>query len=64
MRYSIISKGLSLTEMEKELMKAGARNVMKADIVGELFCELDEMVLKKVYAIPGLKVRPVRIISS
>ncbi|MCL0088764.1 S8 family serine peptidase [Dehalococcoidia bacterium] len=63
MRYSVISKGLSLSQMETEVLKAGGKSVKKAALVDELFCELDEPSAEKLSTIPGLKVRPVRVIT-
>ncbi|MCL0079823.1 S8 family serine peptidase [Dehalococcoidia bacterium] len=63
MRYSVISKGLSLSQMETEVLKAGGKSVKKAALVDELFCELDEPSAEKLSTVPGLKVRPVRVIT-
>jgi len=63
MRYSVISKELSLSQMEREILKAGGKSIKKAALVGELFCELDEPLAEVLFAVPGLKVRPVRVIK-
>jgi len=42
MRYSVISKGLSIDQLETEAKKAGARNVTRTKLLGQVFCELEE----------------------
>ena len=60
MRYSIISKGLSQNQIEIEIKKVGARNVAKAKLLGQLFCELDEEQSQTLSTVPGLLVKPIK----
>jgi serine protease AprX len=60
MRYSIISKGLSQNQIEIEIKKVGARNVAKAKLLGQLFCELDEEQSQALSTVPGLLVKPIK----
>ena len=60
MRYAIVSKGLTIAELEAEAKKAGAREIREAGYVGELFCELDEEQAKRLSALPGLAVKRLR----
>ena len=64
MRYAVISKGLSLEQIEIELIRAGARDIKKARLLGQLFCELDEGQAARLSQIPGLKVKPVKEVGS
>ncbi|KTB48989.1 Subtilase family [Dehalogenimonas alkenigignens] len=54
MRYAIIPKGKSLTDIEVEAKKIGARNLKKAEVIGQVFCELDQAQAEKLAAVPGL----------
>ena len=64
MRYTVVPKGLSLEQVENELIRVGARDIKKARLLGQLFCELDEGQAEKLAQIPGLKVQPVRAVRS
>ena len=64
MRYTVVPKGLSLEQVENELIRVGARDIKKARLLGQLFCELDEGQAEKLAQIPGLKVQPVRGVRS
>ena len=64
MRYAVIPRGLSLEQIESELMKVGARGIKKTRLLGQLFCELDEGQVAMLSQIPGLKVRPVKEVGS
>ncbi len=59
MRYSAASKTMTLTQIEAEVLKAGGKNVRKAELTGLLFCELDEEQAKRL-SLAGLQVKPVR----
>ena len=60
MRYAVISKGLALQQLEAEAKKAGAVNLRKTKLLGQLYCELDEEQAQKLSQVPGLKVKPVK----
>ncbi|MBA2084674.1 peptidase S8 and S53, subtilisin, kexin, sedolisin [Dehalococcoides mccartyi] len=60
MRYAVISKGISPVQLETEVKKVGAGNIVKTKLVGQLFCELDydqAMILAKV---PGLILKEIK----
>jgi serine protease AprX len=59
MRYSVISKGLTLEQLEAEVRKAGGEDVTRARLLGHIFCELDEEQAKALSRVAGLAVRPV-----
>ncbi len=61
MRYAIVSKGLTITQVEAEVKKVGAKDIREAKHVGELFCELDEGQASTLAKVPGLVVKPVRL---
>jgi serine protease AprX len=60
MRYSVISKGLSLAQMEAEALRAGAMNVKRTKLLSQIFCELDEEQATALAGVPGLVVKPVK----
>ena len=60
MRYSIVSKGLPLSQLEAEAGKAGARDIKKAKLLGQIFCELDEAQAEQLARVPGLAVKPIK----
>jgi serine protease AprX len=60
MRYSVISKGLTQSQLETEARKIGARDIRPAQHVGQVFCELDDWQARKLSQIPGLQVKPVK----
>jgi serine protease AprX len=60
MRYSIISKGLSPAQLEAEVIKAGARDIKRTKILGQIFCELDEAQADTLAVVSGLVVKPIK----
>jgi serine protease AprX len=60
MRYAIIAKNISTDQLELELRKAGATNVTRTKLLGQLFGELDEAQAKSLKAVPGLVIKPVQ----
>jgi len=60
MRYSVISKGLSLEQLEAEAKKLGATDVKKTKLLSQVFCELDEAQAGKLAQVPGLKIKPLK----
>jgi serine protease AprX len=60
MRYAIISKGLTLSQIEAEAKKVGASDIRQTKLLGQIFCELDEAQAKVLEAVPGLLVKPVK----
>ena len=60
MRYAVISKGLTLAQVEAELKKAGARDISRAQLIGQLFCELDEAQVRALSLIKGILVKPLK----
>ncbi len=64
MRYSVISKGLTVAEIERECKKVGARQIKVLPAMRQLFCELDEQQAKKLSLIQGLKIKPVRKVAA
>ncbi|MFC1991493.1 S8 family serine peptidase [Chloroflexota bacterium] len=60
MRYSITSKGLSPAQVETELKRAGARNITKTKLLGQIFCELDAGQVKALSSVPGIVVKSIK----
>ena len=60
MRYSIISKGLSIAQVKSEALKVGARDIRITELLNQVFCELDEEQAKALSGVSGLVVKPVK----
>jgi len=60
MRYALISKGLSLAQLETEAVRIGAGSVRKASLLNQVFCELNEEQAKALAQVPGLAVKPTK----
>ncbi len=60
MRYALIHKNLTLDQLEAEAKRAGAADIRKAPLLGQLFCELDAEQAKALSRISGLLVKPVQ----
>ena len=60
MRYSIVSKGMSLDEIETAAKKVGATEVKRTRLLGQIFCELNDQQVKALARIPGLVLKPVK----
>ena len=60
MRYALISKGLSLSQIETEARKAGAQGIRTTRLLNQVFCELDAPQAEKLARISGLKVKPLK----
>ncbi len=58
MRYSVISKGLSVAQMEAEALKAGARDIKRTKLLSQIFCEMDEQQAKALASVSGLTIKP------
>ncbi len=54
MRYAVISKGLSLAQLEAEAKKVGAGNIVKTKLISQLFCEMDEVQASILAKVSGL----------
>jgi len=57
MRFVAISKGLSLSQIEAEALKIGAKRIKVAKLLNQVFCELDASQAERLSRIPGLKVK-------
>jgi len=60
MRYAVISKGLSLSQIEVEALKVGAKGIRMTRLLNQVFCELDGSQAEKLARVPGLKVKPLK----
>ncbi len=60
MRYSVISKGLTPAQLEAEIKKVGGRDIVRTQLLGHIFCELDEEQAKALSKVPGLAVKPMK----
>lgn len=57
MRYAIISKGLTLSQLQDEVKRYGGRNIKTAPMLKQVFCDLDKDALVKLQSVPGLVVK-------
>ena len=60
MRYSVISKGLTLDQLEAEVKKVGAGDITRTKLLGHIFCEMGDGQAKAISMVPGLAVKPVQ----
>ena len=60
MRYSIKSKGLSPAQVETELKRIGATNIVRTKLLGHVFCELNAEQARALSTVPGLLVKPMK----
>jgi len=60
MRFALISKGLSLKQVEAEALKIGAKGIKTTRLLNQVFCELDSTQAEKLTRISGLKVKPLK----
>ncbi|MDD5038382.1 MAG: S8 family serine peptidase [Dehalococcoidales bacterium] len=60
MRFAVISKGISSGQLETEVKKVGAGNIVKTKLVGQLFCEMDDEQAKALAQVPGLTLKPLK----
>ncbi|MBN1188607.1 MAG: S8 family serine peptidase [Dehalococcoidales bacterium] len=64
MRYTIISKGLTLNELEDKAKKAEARNIVRTKLIGQIFCDLTEEQADNLAIVPGLAVKQIKEYSA
>jgi len=60
MRFAIISKGLSLSQIEAEALKVGAKGIRTTRLLNQVFCEIDGSQAERLSRVPGLKVKPLK----
>ena len=57
MRYTIISKGMPVSQMQQECLAVGALNIKVLDSFKQVFCDLEPEAVEGLRAIPGLAVK-------
>lgn len=60
MRFAITSSVLSLTQLEAEALKVGAKDIRAASRLNQLFCELDERQAEQLAGKAGIVVKPIK----
>jgi serine protease AprX len=60
MRYSVISKGLTPSQLEAEVKRVGGQDIVRTKLLGQVFCELDEEQAKALAKVAGLVVKPLK----
>jgi len=63
-RYAITSKLLSLSQLETEALKIGAKDIRLASRLNQLFCELDEKQADQLSMKQGVVVKPIKEYKS
>ena len=64
MRYALISKGLTLSQLEAEALKVRARKIKKARLLSQVFVELSEEQAERISQVDGLTLKVVREMKS
>jgi len=59
-RFAVTSNVLSLTQIEAEALKVGAKDIREASRLNQLFCELDEEQAEQLAQRPGVVVKPIK----
>lgn len=57
MRYAVIAKGIKPDQLELEINKVGGRDIVRTSLLGQIFCELDEVSAKSLALVPGLALK-------
>lgn len=60
MRYAIVSKGLTVSQLQDEVQRSGGRNLKVASASGQIFCDLDVAGVTKLREVSGLSIKEVR----
>ena len=60
MRYAVIARGLTPDQMESEIKKAGGREIVRTQVLGHAFCELDEAQAQALSQVTGLTLSPMK----
>jgi serine protease AprX len=60
MRYALLSKSLSLQQIEAEARKVGAGGIKTTRLLNQVFCELDASQVGLLSRVPGLTVKPLK----
>jgi serine protease AprX len=57
MRCAVVSRGLSLSEVERQCRQAGATNIRAMPAARQLFCDLEPEARERLSRVPGLAVK-------
>ena len=57
MRYAVISRGLSLSQIEEEIKRVGGKNIRSLPRMKQVFCELEPAQVQRLSQVPGLVVK-------
>ena len=63
MRYAVVSKGLSLTEIKIKCLEYGAINLREMPATRQVFCELGEEAATRLSLVQGLAVKSLGKVS-
>ncbi|GAI89604.1 unnamed protein product, partial [marine sediment metagenome] len=64
MRYSVISKGLALSQIRDYVQRYGGRNITVAPLMKQVFCDLDAEGYLKLKSVNGLVVKMLERVST
>lgn len=57
MRYSVISKGLSISQLQSEVVRCGGRNLKVASASKQILCDLEPASIAVLSNVPGLAIK-------
>lgn len=57
MRYAVVSKGLTLSQLQDEVRRYGGRNLKIAPASKQVFCDLDDAGAEKISQLPNTRVK-------
>jgi len=60
MRYALMAKGMPMDRLEAEARRAGARELKRAKLLNQVFCDLTPERAARLARVPGLVLKPVR----
>ncbi len=63
MRYVVVSKGLTISQLQSEVSRCGGRNIKVASVSRQIFCDLDDKGLAALRTVPGLVVKSIGGVS-
>ena len=64
MRIAVISRGMSLEQIERECRRRGAQNMKRARAIGQLFCEMEFIQALELAELPGLVVKGIKKVRA
>lgn len=64
MRYSVIAKGMPISQIETNCRMVGAHAIKAMPIVEQVFCDMEPEQAARLASVPGLTVKPLRGVKA